>query len=257
MKKKTRGKLAEIIKVRINERIINTVIGGMASGKTFETKKVIERYIKKFPKEKVLILDSSDEYTEYKEVAIDKIGTIKKPSRIKVSNDNMSDVAKAVMYNFKHGLLVIEGYSDFAFNYFDLSSLTACNRTKDIDVIVIKKDIRSMPINVIENTSVFRVHKSSIDFSLLRAIDKTHISPTITVAFHAMLNNKSRFSFCYFDALGDVVVGAKKADVIHGCFEFLRPTVEAFARSIVKYKPVGKIVQVSDIPVKKIIKKRK
>lgn len=227
-----RAKLAKIIKVKNKERIVNAVVGQRASGKTVQTKLVINRYIKKFPKEKVLILDSFNEYTEYKVVALDKIGSIKGVRRIDLSQNKSTDILKLVLHNFKNGLLVIEDSSHHYFNRIDLDALVVCQRTKDIDIIIISQSVQSLSTGVIANSSVFRFHRMIDSHRAGSRLLSLGIHSFADIAIFSVCNSVKKFPFVYFDNISMKIVGGNKKDVYGGCIWYLKDTVDSLLSRI-------------------------
>jgi Cdc6-like AAA superfamily ATPase len=239
---KSVGKLSTIIKVKNRERIINCVIGCAGTGKTVENKNIIERYIKKYPKDRVLIVDFNSEYNEYPEITIDEIESFKKPSRIRLHNTNIDRRGRLLMdigFKFTGGLLVIEDFNATV-HHFDYKSIqfiaTIINcRTRNIDVIISFQSIQSIPEKLKQNTSAYRIHKTLQD-PQRNAPTLYYGMPYLEVPFHYanIEAEKSRFAHVYFDALNQLIVGAKnKESLFKACAEYYRQLIDSLAKRVV------------------------
>jgi hypothetical protein len=239
MRKVIRGKLAKIIGVRNPERIINVVTGKKGSGKTAQTKKILKKYARRFPKEKILILDTNNEYNEYKEIQPKQIKTFRKPSRIILSKHKLSDVL-SWLCNFRGGLLVVES-SGMLIEHKDsllLYGLLSVPRTKDYDVIFIGQSIESIQPKIYMNTSVFRFHSS-----MEKPTDRIH--PYAKVAQEALntsvffpLTKRSRYKFCYYDVINQKILGVGLTDLYVACYSYYRPKIESLAKELSSYGKV-------------------
>jgi len=240
------AKLSTIIKVKNTERIINCVVGSQGTGKTVETKNVIKKYIKKYPKEKVLIVDVNDEYTEYPKIHIDGIEKIKKPSRICLHNlelDKRQEVLKEIGYKFRGGLLVVEDFNAIGFvtKYSDLMTFIACIincRTRDIDVIITFSSLRNIFIKLMQNTTAFRIHKTFND------TDKTYEAylygnPLGKIPFdYARIESENnRYAHVYFDRINQSMVGVKNQEsMLKACTEYYKPQINSLSKRLVDGK---------------------
>lgn len=229
MGKVIKGKLASIIGVKVNHRIVNVVTGVRGSGKTKETKNIIKRYVKKFPKEKVLILDDSNEYTDYKKIELQQIKTFKKPSRIDLSKykSNISSVVVQILNGFK-GLLVIEAQGISLqvadINQFNLISLLTLNRTNDIDAIIISSSLKNIHPKIIQNTSCIRFHKDIETGESIRRNPRYSFA-NIGIPIDVVNNNSNSFAFCYFDLENNKIIGANVNDIYFAFYNFFKPQI--------------------------------
>lgn len=232
-----KGKLAKIIGVKNSERIINVVTGVGRSGKTFETKKIIKKYARRFPKERILILDSFNEYKEYKEIQPNQVKTFRKPSRIITTKHNVHNVISSLI-DFKGGLLVVE-MRNMSIPQSELNIIIASlmfPRTKDFDVIIIDNSIEAIPPKLIHNTSVFRFHNS------IQISDKLNLIHHYSKIAQCTVNDMCRsgesgdeYSFCYYDSENHKIIGAEDSSLFYACHFHFYPQIRQLQESLTTY----------------------
>lgn len=235
--KKETGKLSTVLGVQIPHRMVNVVVGNMASGKTEETMKVIRKYIHRYTWDKVLILDAFDEYKNYREIKPEQIEKFRKPSRINMTKHKFLDVQK-YLNTFKRGLLVVEcgDYYKKIDEMKYLHSLSTHCGSMDIDVIFISQKLEGVDFRILANTPVIRFHKTfdiqERHFESINAIfpDKYVIAKD---AVNFSLNKK--YPFCYFDVANEKVLGADPFNLYCACVNYFTPKIEKFAEDISKY----------------------
>lgn len=226
--KRTNGRLSSITPIVCKERSIQLVIGGLGTGKTTQTKKTIKKYIKKFPNEKVLIVDFNNEYNEYKKYDNKGFDKIKKPCTISSLSIN---TLNELIRDFKNGLLVIECGIILDINTVHLlGALTCCNRSKDIDVIIHYNSIKQVPLKILQNTSGVRIHN--------------HNSPNIqrdNIPYEALwvgldIKNspmpRNDFSFIYVDMLNNKVKGASELELYYSSMNFFSPQINELVNKL-------------------------
>jgi len=231
--KKSEAKLAKIIGLKSNTRIINCVVGAKCSGKTFETENVIKKYIKKYPKERILILDCCNEYSNYKLITTEQIKCFRKPSRIFVSNSNIASILQEIYLYFKGGLLVMDSHIGTLKPIVE-SNLFVTPRTRDIDIITTHESLNSVPVKLLQNVSAFRVHRS-IDKEI--KLDRLPF-PLIKIAVLASstkMVESTGYEFCYFDAVKEKIFGADNERVYYGVCEYYEPKIFELTKSITSY----------------------
>lgn len=241
---KSKAKLANIIKVKNTERIVNTVVGCIGSGKTYETKKVIKRYIKRYPKERVLIIDPNDEYNEYPKIKVKDIANFKKPSRIclyALNADERRNILQNIAWYYKNGLLVIEDFNSITYYRtatIEFTGAITCCRTRDIDVIITFNSILSIESTIMQNTHAYRFHKIIED-----RIPETYIMsnkygdiPINYIKAECEINTKKpKYPFVYFDTVNQKIVSVTKNlfTLWSACVKHLSPTIDKLCKDVV------------------------
>lgn len=226
--KRTIGRLSSVTPIVCKERSIQLVIGGLGTGKTTQTKKTIKKYIKKFPDEKVLIVDFNNEYNEYKKYDNKGFTNIKKPCTISSLSIN---TLNELIRDFKNGLLVIEGGIITDINTVHLLvALTCVNRSKDIDVILHFNSIKQVPFKILQNTSGgIRIHNHNS-----ANIQRDYINEALWVGLDIKNSPMPRndFSFIYIDIMNNKVKGASELELYYGCMNFFTPIISKLANKL-------------------------
>jgi hypothetical protein len=226
--KRTTGRLSSITPIVCKERSVQLVIGGLGTGKTTQTKKTIKKYIKKFPDEKVLIVDFNNEYSEYKKYDNKGFDKIKKPCTISTLSIN---ALNELIRNFRNGLLVIEGGIITDINTVHLLvALTSVNRSKDIDVIFHFNSIKQVPYKILVNTSGIRIHNHN-SANIQR---DANIGESLWVGLDIKNSPMPRndFSFIYVDMLNNKIKGASELELYYSCMNFLSPQISELANKL-------------------------
>ena len=234
---KTRAKLSTIRPLKHKERVLQIVVGCKGSGKTVETKDAIKKYRKKFPKEKILILDFYNEYNEYKALDVNDIikynnSTKIEPRRIVCDMQTSAKAIEQVMFNFRGGLLVVEQnpFFDNIKHEHLLMGLVTCNRTKDIDVILHYTSIKQVPIKVYQNASFFRVHKN-IDNIDLRKYLETHHSTALWVALDIQ-SNAQGYSPIHVNVNTEAIYGASDLQLYYSSINYYSDKIQQLAKRL-------------------------
>jgi len=234
--KKSRAKLSTIRPLKHKERILQIVVGCKGSGKTVETKDAIKKYRKKFPKEKILIIDFYNEYNEYKTLDISDIikynnSTKIEPRRI-VCDMQSTKAIEQVMFNFRNGLLVVEQNT-----FFDnikqehlLMGLVTCNRTKDIDVILHYSSIRQVPIKIYQNASFFRLHKNIEQVDLKKYLELHH-STALWVALDIQ-SNAQGYSPIHVNMNMEKIYGASDLQLYYSSINYYSDKIHELAKRL-------------------------
>ena len=224
--KKSIGKLGTIKPLKCKERILHAVVGRKGSGKTIETKNIIKKYHKKCPKEKILIIDFYDEYTEYPIIEVKDIRDMKKPSRVLAKNNKEMEY---ILHLFRGGLLVIEQDCSIENlkNNNSLIGLVTCNRTLDIDVLLTYTSIKQIPQKVFENVSSFRVHRNIESFDL-----KKYFETNYSVALWLALDIQSTiedYSSIYVNMEEEKIIGATNEQLFDASVNYHKEMLTDFA----------------------------
>ncbi len=159
--------------------IIMVATGQQRVGKTYQTTKYIELYVKDIPSEgwkgqKVIIFDTNMEYTQYPSMNIRDIKRFTKQQRPEIRrilplNDDGSimgidekiEVLKQVLAYFAKGLILLEDINSYlvdARTDYLISALTTV-RHREVDVMIHYQTLAKVPPLMRENTTVFRLHK--------------------------------------------------------------------------------------------------
>lgn len=247
--KKIRGKLSRVIGIKSPERMVNCVFGKKGSGKTFQTKKIIKQYARRFKKDKILILDAFNEYTDYKEITPKQIKTFRKPSRLLISKWNIGDVLLFIAQNFREGLLVVEGFGYLNLTPSQLNQFVAfitLKRTFDIDVMITGQSFVSIHPKLLQNTTAFRFHdtfdhtkskdviESRIHPYAQIAVDTAHLSAHVPCWAKGKMK-KNRYKFCHYDAINQKIIGADKGDLNLAVYCYFKPKIDELTTQLTTY----------------------
>jgi|JI9StandDraft_1071089.scaffolds.fasta_scaffold43154_3 hypothetical protein len=225
--KRTTGRLSSITPIVCKERTVQLVIGGKGTGKTTQTKKTIKKYIKKYPDEKVLIVDFNNEYNEYKKYDNKGFDKIKKPCTISSLSIN---TLNELIRDFRNGLLVIEcGIIPDINTVHLLVAYTSVKRSKDIDVIIHFDSIKQVPIRILQNTNGIRIHNHNS-----ANIQRDYINEALWVGLDIKNSPMPRndFSFIYVDMMNNKVKGASELELYYGCMNFFTPIISKLANKL-------------------------
>ena len=247
--KKIRGKLSRVIGIRNHERIVNCVFGMKASGKTVQTKKIIKQYARRFKKDKILILDAFNEYTDYKTITPKQVKTFRKPSRLVIGKHKIEDVLLSITQYFRGGLLVVEGFGYFHPNQSHLNQFMAflsLPRSFDNDIMIIGQSVVSIPPKLLQNTSAFRFH-DTIDHASSKDVVESRIHPYAQIAvetanlsayvplFAKARAKKNKYKFCYYDAINQKIIGADMGDLNLAVYSYLKPKRDELTTQLSTY----------------------
>lgn len=224
---RTNGRLSSIIPIKCKERSVQLVIGGLGTGKTTQTKKTIKKYIKKFPDEKVLIVDFNNEYNEYKKYDNKGFDKIKKPCTISTLSIN---TLNEIIRDFRNGLLVIECGTILDINTYNLlNSLTCVNRSKDIDMILHFNSIKGVPYRILVNTSGIRIHNHNS-----ANIQRNYINEALWVGLDIKNSPMPRndYSFIYVDMMNNKIKGASELELYYSCMNFFTPQISELSNKL-------------------------
>lgn len=226
--KRTTGRLSSVTPIICRERSVQLVIGGLGTGKTTQTKKTIKKYIKKFPDEKVLIIDFNNEYKEYKKYDNKGFGYIKKPCTISsLSIGTLNELIR----DFRNGLLVIEGGVIPDINTVHLLvALTSVNRSKDIDVIFHFNSIKEVPVRILQNTSGIRIHNHNS--ANIQRINLPNQALWVGLDIKNSPMPRNDFSFIYVDMMNNKVKGASELELYYSCMNFFSPQISELANKL-------------------------
>ena len=236
--KKSRAKLSTIKPLKHKERVLKIVVGCKGSGKTVETKGSIKKYHKKFPKEKILILDFYNEYSEYKALDVNDIikynNSIKtEPRRIVCDLKTAHKQIEQVMFHFRGCLLVIEQnpFIDNIKQEHLLMGLVASNRTKDIDIILHYSSIRQVPIKVYQNASFFRVHRNIEQIDLRKYLE-THHSTALWVALDIQSNQLTNYNCIHVNMNTEKIFGASYNQLYYSSVSYFSDKIHELAKRL-------------------------
>lgn len=224
----TNGRLSSIIPIKCNERSVQLVIGGLGTGKTTQTKKTIKKYIKKFPDEKVLIVDFNNEYDEYKKYDNKGFDKIKKPCTINTLSIN---TLNEIIRDFRNGLLVIECGTILDINTYNLlNALTCVNRSKDIDVIIHFDSIKQVPIRILQNTNGIRIHNHNS--ANIQRINLPNQALWVGLDIKNSPMPRNDYSFIYVDMMNNKIKGASELELYYSCMNFFTPQISELSNKL-------------------------
>lgn len=226
--KRTTGRLSSITPIVCKERSVQLVIGGLGTGKTTQTKKTIKKYIKKYPNEKVLIVDFNNEYGEYKKYDNKCFDKIKKPCTISTLSIN---TLNELIRDFKNGLLVIEcGIIPDINTIHLLVALTCCNRSKDIDVILHFNSIKQVPYKILVNTSGIRIHNHNS--ANIQRSDNYGEALWVGLDIKNSPMPRNDYSFIYVDMMNNKVKGASELELYYSSMNFFSPQINELVNKL-------------------------
>lgn len=239
MYKKSRAKLSTIKPLKHKERVLQIVVGCRASGKTVLTKDAIKKYRKKFPKEKILILDFYNEYDEYKTLDVNDINKYNnsttgiEPRRIVCDLKTAHNQIRKVVSDFRNGLLVVE--ENHFFNNIKqqhlLMGLVTCNRTKDIDVILHYSSINQVPIKIYQNASFFRVHRNIENIDLRKHLE-THHSTALWVALDIQSTPNTAYCPIHVNMNTEAIYGATDLQLYSSSINYYSDKIQGLAKRL-------------------------
>ena len=164
--------------VREREPILMCATGKKGVGKTYQTEKLINDYIK--PNRgtgkkgrKVLIYDINMEYTRYKVIGLKDIKKFSRQNKIEIRrvlpiNEDgsvatlveMVDILNTIIQTFRGGLLVLEDINRYMIQArtTEVVGLLATNRHRDLDIICHFQSLAPLDPRMWQNTAMVRFH---------------------------------------------------------------------------------------------------
>jgi Cdc6-like AAA superfamily ATPase len=155
------------------------VIGKKGVGKTVQTKKMMEEYVKGnpakgVPPRRVLILDVNDEFQEYKAISLDDIALYSIHPTIEIRRvrpfhkdgkkmglDDLANSLFIILDTYKNGMLLIEDVNKYISDTMpnDLIGAICTNRHIGVDIILHYQSIGRITTKVWQNLNILRIHK--------------------------------------------------------------------------------------------------
>jgi hypothetical protein len=206
----------------LREPLLGCAVGRKGVGKSFQTLKMIDSYIKPNPRtgakpRKVLILDVNDEFTQYKGIAVEDIKKfcksnliearrvrIYKPNGQKMSLNEIAETLSVILQSFYGGLLLIEDINRYVSDSMpkDLIGSIVTQRHVDADIILHFQTIgRIAHPKIWGNMNWLRFHKT--DDTIKRhqskfAGETEHLEIAETMVNMKYYSGDQRF-FLFFD----------------------------------------------------------
>ena len=163
----------------MREPLLLVGIGKKGVGKSYETEKMIQSYIrgnpaKGTPPRRALILDVNDEYYDIKAIRIQDVSLFSSHPLIevrrirpfmddgtKMSLDDIAQTLFVILQTFKNGLLLVEDINKYISDTMpnDLVGAICTNRHIGVDIILHYQSIGRITSKVWQNVNILRLHK--------------------------------------------------------------------------------------------------
>lgn len=244
-------------------QMLGCAVGQQGVGKTFQTIETMKRYVvgrpaAGIPGRKVLIIDTNDEYSQFraldpKHIKMFSAQTIPEIRRIRpmhpgtgrvMSHDDMAAVLKSALINFRGGMLVLEDINTYISDNMPQDLIGAlCNiRHKDCDVMIHYQSISRLSPKVWQNLSYIRYHKNtdSVDTSIWKkAPDKYELLKLAENIVNKTYETDKRY-FLYVEMkllkIQGNVSAQQKTDAIN---EYLEQYYSRLISPLTKRKAIG------------------
>ena len=166
----------------MREPKLGLAVGKKSIGKTYQTKKLIERYVVGNPAKgvsprRVLILDVNDEFTDYKAISmkdivrfsvmprpeIRRVRPINEKTGIRLTLNEVADCLWNILHYYRNGLLLIEDINKYISDNLpnDLVGAICSNRHTDLDIIMHFQSIGRITPKIWQNSNWLRFHKNT------------------------------------------------------------------------------------------------
>ena len=215
------------------ENSMTIVIGGKKTGVTTENKKHINKFIKDRKNRgkdyRVLIIDFEDEYKGIK-IDIKDLKLFKNKIAV-IGNSTMTieqriNLVKEVSYNYRNGLLVIDGFNKLFSNKNNYQEITASfcvNRSKALDVLLVfGGSFLNVPIKIWQNASYLRLHniiENINNKTVQNRLDSPDLYELATIVRNIKLSNT--YKFITIDRDNHKIFGCTKSEYLQGVKEFI------------------------------------
>lgn len=170
----------------LREPKLGVVVGRKGVGKTYETTRIIAKYVAGNPDRgilgrKVLIMDINDEFQnirpiEPRHVTMFSAQTFIEARRIRpitpdgkpISLDDFANILFQVLMDFKGGMLLLEDINGYVSDNMpnDLTGMICRMRHKDVDVIIHYQSMSRIQTKVHQNLNYIRYHKNTDSVSI-------------------------------------------------------------------------------------------
>lgn len=166
----------------MREPKLGIAVGKKSIGKTYQTKLLLNSYIKGNPSKgvkprRVLILDVNDEFTEYRALSmkdvvkfsvmpkaeVRRIRPFNEDTGIRLTLDEIADYLWNILHYYRNGLLLIEDINKYISDNLpnDLVGAICSNRHTDTDIIMHFQSIGRITPKIWQNSNWLRFHKNS------------------------------------------------------------------------------------------------
>ena len=166
----------------MREPKLGLAVGKKSIGKTYQTKKLIARYVVGNPAKgvsprRVLILDVNDEFTDYKAISmkdivrfsvmprpeIRRVRPINEKTGIRLTLNEVADCLWNILHYYRNGLLLIEDINKYISDNLpnDLVGAICSNRHTDLDIIMHFQSIGRITPKIWQNSNWLRFHKNT------------------------------------------------------------------------------------------------
>tara|TARA_R110002074_G_scaffold45138_9_gene117208 strand:+ start:1875 stop:2687 length:813 start_codon:yes stop_codon:yes gene_type:complete len=166
----------------MREPKLGLAVGKKSIGKTYQTKLLLNSYIKGNPAKgvkprRVLILDVNDEFTEYRALSmkdvvkfsvmqkaeVRRIRPFNEDTGVRLTLDEVADYLWNILHYYRNGLLLIEDVNKYISDNLpnDLVGAICSNRHTDTDIIMHFQSIGRITPKIWQNSNWLRFHKNS------------------------------------------------------------------------------------------------
>lgn len=229
-------------KIETRDAIMMIATGQQRVGKTFQTTKFLDSYIKDDPTtgkkgQKVLIFDTNMEYTQYKSIGLENLKRFIKQQRPEIrrvlplrpdgnicDSDEKVEILEELLKYFAKGLLVLEDINNYLIDASSTKVISAITtiRHREVDLMIHYQSLAALPPRMWQNASVIRFHKQqdTIDRYKSRIPYYEQLKIAEYLVNDKYFSGNERF-FCYVSgSLGYIRGEFTKQDIENACRKY-------------------------------------
>lgn len=237
-------------------------VGRKGCGKTYQTEKMIQKYVagdpaRGVPPRRALILDVNDEFEHVRALKIQDVirfssHPIIEARRIRPFHDNgirmtiqeIQDTLFKILNDYRGGLLLIEDINRYISDYLpnDLVGAICTNRHTDTDLILHFQSIGRISPKIWQNLNWIRFHKNtdSVDKHRNKFEDKYEMLKLVEMYTNSEYHAGNQRIYVYVDIEDEKIKGIDRNKFLPIIDEYLSINYKKLISPMLQHKDIGR-----------------